>query len=112
MGKPAAVVCRLQPATIAARMVGGTPSAMGAATIELCALERLKLTQARHNWGKKVVRYTIDNIKDALGRNDSAAATQHAKQLGILIDSESPYSAYANRLVDLELGPLRAQLGI
>jgi len=98
--------------TIAPRSVGGAPSGMGAATIELCALERLKLTQARRNWGDKAVRYAIDNVKKAIAQDDSAEVKRHAKHLGTLIDAESPYSAYANRLVDLELGALRTQLGI
>lgn len=97
--------------TIDARAVGGQRSKRGEATIEYCALARLELTQERARAGESVL-FAIDQVKQAIAANDSARVTANARFLARLLASDAPYSAYASRLVDLQLGPLRAQLNL
>jgi uncharacterized protein (TIGR02646 family) len=84
--------------TVAPRVVAGVPSAIGAASIEYCALERLELAQERHKRGVEVL-YVIDNLLDAMNRGDSAALLRHEARLRTMTDAQAEYSACANALL-------------
>lgn len=95
---PAAHLVFDDDGTVAPRMIAGKPSAIGAASIEYCALERLELAQERHKRGIEL-RYVIDNLVDAWARQDSAALLRHAAQLQTMSDASAEYSAYAGALL-------------
>lgn len=108
---PAAHLVFDDDGTVEPRVVAGTPSALGAASIEFCALERLELTQERHKRGVEV-RYVIDNLLDALARQDSAALLRHATQLRTMTDAQAEYSAYAGALLARHLPDRHAVPGL
>lgn len=95
---PAAHLVFDDDGTVAPRVVAGVPSAIGAASIEYCALERLELAQERHKRGLEVL-YVVDNLLDAMNRGDSAALLRHAAQLRTMTDAQAEYSAYASALL-------------
>lgn len=88
-----------------------TVSRMGEATIQLCALARLELTQERHRQGRYVLR-EINRLLRALAAGNSDDIAESIEALSEMIDPSAPYSAYARTLVARHLGPRRAELGL
>ena len=94
--------------------VAGIPSLRGTATIEVVALQRLGLVNAREQQ-RTWIRFAIGNLREAIEDFDSAPTTRlqvrimrRLRELKTFVVDDAPYIAMARQ----EIEPFLAQVGL
>lgn len=100
---------------VRAAIVDGKESAMGAATIDVCALDRPQLTAARNAHARRLLSH-IRNTRDSMERHNANPANAGLKESyernradlrELWLSPTNPYSAMARQIVRAELPGLQ-----